>query len=59
MTCVVDEMHTIKTWTGLMKINETLAGGMNLKHLSLVYRPQVCCLCLVAAAENILLQFVF
>ena len=59
VTCVVDGMHTIKTWTGLMKNYETLMGGMNWKHLSLVYRPQVCYLCLVAAAENILLQFVF
>ena len=56
---LVLSMECIPSKLGQDWWNETLMGGMNLKHLSLVYRPQVCCLCLVAAAENILLQFVF
>ena len=52
--CVVDGMHTIKTWTGLMKWN-TYQGHEFEKPFTIVLflrrRPEVCCLCLVTAAE--------
>ena len=43
--CIVDETHTIKTWTGLM--NETLTRG-HVKNLSLFPRRRSCRLMLMS-----------
>ena len=61
--CVVDGTHTIKTWTWLMKWN-TYQGHELEKRFTIVLfavwrRPEVCCLCLVTAVENVSVQFVF
>ena len=61
--CVVDGTHTIKTWTGVMKWN-TYRRAWIWKPFTIVLfvvrrRPEVCCLCLVTAAENGSVQFVF
>ena len=63
--CVVDGTHTIKTWTWFMKWN-TYQGhefektfNFTIVLFALRRRPEVCCLCLVNAVENVSVQFVF
>ena len=61
--CDVDGMHTIKTWIGLMKWNTYQGHEFEKPFTILLFpvrkRPEVCCLCLVTAAENVSVQFVF
>ena len=61
--CVVDGMHTIKTWTGWMKWyiyqGHDFEKPFNIVSFAVRRWPEVCCLCLVTAAENVLVQFEF
>ena len=62
-TCVVDETHTIKTWTWLMEWNTYQGHEFEKTFHYCIFavgrRPEVCCLCLVTAVENVSVQFVF
>ena len=54
--CVVDRTHTIKTWTGLMTWNTYQGHEFEKPFATVLFirrRPEVCCLCLVTAAENV------
>ena len=61
--CVVDGMHTIKTWTGWMKWyiyqGHDFEKPFNFVSFAVRRWPEDCCLCLVTAAENVSVQFEF
>ena len=56
--CVVDGTYTIKTWTWLMKWNTYQGHEFEKTFHYCIIRPEVCCLCLVTAVENVSVQFV-